>query len=405
MRKVFFWLHLSAGVVAGLIILIMSVTGVLLTYESQMIRWADGYSVAPPSPGTPRLGVDALTQRVHDAKGSWPSSVMLRADEAAPAEFAFGREGTVFVDPYTGAVLGTGSAKVRGFFRAVTDWHRWLSLSGESRGTGKAVTGASNLVFLFIVLSGIVLWWPSAFNVKQLRPITWFLGRAKGRARDFNWHHVFGIWALVPLVFVVASGVVISYPWANQLLQRAAGGAPQAGGPGGPGGERGGPPRQQGGPGGPGGPGAPGGRPGEGAAPRDVSLAGVDEAWRKAESQVPGWQTVSLRLPGNPNAPWSFSLDTSTGARRPDTRTTLTLDRQTGATITVEGYESVPAGRKAVGWNRFIHTGEAFGLIGQTIAGLASISAVMLVWTGIALSLRRFAAWRKRRARADAVAA
>ena len=102
-------------------------------------------------------------------------------------------------------------------------------LSGERRGTGKAITGASNLVFLFIVLSGLVLWWPSAFTVKQLRPITWFLGRAKGRARDFNWHHVFGIWALVPLVFVVASGVVISYPVGQPVAaasrgRRAAGG-------------------------------------------------------------------------------------------------------------------------------------------------------------------------------------
>ena len=33
LRSVFFWSHLFAGVVAGLIILIMSVTGVLLAYE------------------------------------------------------------------------------------------------------------------------------------------------------------------------------------------------------------------------------------------------------------------------------------------------------------------------------------------------------------------------------------
>jgi uncharacterized iron-regulated membrane protein len=53
-----------------------------------------------------------------------------------------------------------------------------------------------------------------------LRPITWFVGGLRGKARDFNWHHVFGFFAAIPLVFVVASGVVISYPWANQLLQQ-----------------------------------------------------------------------------------------------------------------------------------------------------------------------------------------
>jgi uncharacterized iron-regulated membrane protein len=130
-----------------------------------------------------------------------------------------------------------------------------------------------------------------------------------------------------------------------------------------------------------------------------VALAGLDAAWSRAEAQVAGWQSVSLRLPGGPDAPWAFSVDTSTGAKRPDTRTQLTLDRATGATIKVEGYEAVPAGRKAIGWNRFIHTGEAFGVVGQTVAGVASASAVMLVWTGIALSLRRLFAWRRRRTR------
>jgi uncharacterized iron-regulated membrane protein len=64
-----------------------------------------------------------------------------------------------------------------------------------------------------------------------------------------------------------------------------------------------------------------------------------------------------------------------------------------------EGYDAVPAGRKAIGWLRFIHTGEAFGVAGQTIAGLASLGGVMLAWTGVALALRRFGAWRRRRER------
>jgi uncharacterized iron-regulated membrane protein len=393
MRKVFFWLHLCAGVAAGLVILIMSVTGVLLTYEAQMIRWADGYRVAPPAPGAPRLGVEALTRRVHDARGAWPSTVTVRAEASAPVEFAYGREGTVFVDPYSGLVLGTGSARARAFFRGVTDWHRWLARSGDVRATGKAVTGASNLVFLFIVLSGLVLWWPGRFTARRLRPITVFVGGLRGKARDFNWHHVFGFWAAIPLVFVVASGVVISYPWANQLLQRVAGGGPAEGGGPPQGGRAEGQRGQRPGP------------PGAAEGPRgDVSLAGLDVAWANAAAQVPGWQSLSLRLPVTPDAPWSISLDTSSGARRPDTRTQLTLDRTTGATLGVEGHEAVPAGRKAIGWNRFIHTGEAFGLVGQTIAGLASLSAVMLVWTGLALSLRRFLGWRRRSERAAASA-
>lgn len=373
MRKALFWLHLCAGAAAGAVILVMSATGVLLTYERQITEWADGHRIVPPAPGAARLGVEALAARVFEARGAGASSLTLRTDPEAPAAFAFGRESTLFVDPYTGAVLGEGSKRARAFFRSVTDWHRWLGATGERRGAARAVTGAANLCFLFIVLSGIYLWWPSRLTARHLRPITLFKGGLRGKARDFNWHNVFGFWSALPLVFVVASGVVISYPWANALVQRLAGSAPDRGGarPGGPRGE----------------------------APLDpASLSGLDEAWARAEAEVPGWRSLTVRVKAAPGAPWVFSIDTSAGARRPDTRTQLTVDGETGSNLEREGYEAMPAGRRAIGWLRFIHTGEAFGVAGQTVAGIASLGGVMLAWTGVALALRRFAAWRRRRA-------
>lgn len=48
-------------------------------------------------------------------------------------------------------------------------------------------------------------------------------------------------------------------------------------------------------------------------------------------------------------------------------------------------------------WSRFVHTGEYYGVFGQTVAGVASAAGVMLVWTGISLVLRRFAARNVRR--------
>ncbi len=60
-RSLIFWLHLTAGVVAGTVVLVMSVTGVLLTYEKQMVAWAERSPLAaPPAPDAPRLSIDAL---------------------------------------------------------------------------------------------------------------------------------------------------------------------------------------------------------------------------------------------------------------------------------------------------------------------------------------------------------
>ena len=60
-RTLLFWLHLTAGVLAGAIVLIMSITGVALTYEKQVLEWDDRRAwSAPPSSGTaPLLARDA----------------------------------------------------------------------------------------------------------------------------------------------------------------------------------------------------------------------------------------------------------------------------------------------------------------------------------------------------------
>ncbi len=88
------------------------------------------------------------------------------------------------------------------FFRSVTDWHRWLGRSGDGRAAGRAVTGAANLAFLCLVLSGAYIWLPRMWTWRVLRGLMWFRSSASAKAREFNWHHVFGFWAAIPLVVV-----------------------------------------------------------------------------------------------------------------------------------------------------------------------------------------------------------
>jgi uncharacterized iron-regulated membrane protein len=185
LRKIIFWCHLPSGVVGGIVILNMCVTGALLTYEKQITAWADtrGYYAAPPA-GAQRLPVETLIAKTREARGTTPASLTLRADPAAPAEISFGRESTIFVNAYSGEALGEGSRKVRSFFRTVTDWHRWLGASGDNRNLARAVTGACNLGFLFLVCSGFYLWWPQKWSRKLLRNVTWFRRELPPRARD-----------------------------------------------------------------------------------------------------------------------------------------------------------------------------------------------------------------------------
>jgi uncharacterized iron-regulated membrane protein len=399
LRRVVFWAHLCAGVLAGVVVLLMSVTGVLLAYEKQMVRWADGFHAPPLAPGQSRLPLEDLVSRARAARpGARPGTVVVRRDPAAPVEIGYGRDGSLFVNAYTGEVLGSGSARARAFFRSVTEWHRWVAMKDQRRAVGKQITGISNLVFLFIVVSGFYLWWPRTWRWAQFRQVLWFRGGLRGKARDFNWHHVIGYWSLAPLLVIVWSGVVIGYPWASDLTYRLAGEAPPR------------PPAQ-------------GARteagPGR-TARADMATRSAADAARVpaaersdddtaamgayqpmgvlmalAQRRAGDWTILSARLPTPGEATLQVTIDTGTGAQ-PQKKSTLLVDRRTGAETKWEPFEAQSRGRQWRTWLRFAHTGEYYGVAGQTVAMIVTAGSVVLVWTGLALTWRRWCAWKAR---------
>lgn len=382
LRNLIFWCHLPVGVTAGLVILNMCVTGVLLTYEKQITAWADtrGYRSAPPAPEVRRLPVETLIAKAGEARGKSPTAVTLKSDPEAPAEVAFGREASsLFVNPYSGQVLGEGSQSVRSFFRGVTDWHRWLGAKGENRNVARAITGACNLGFLFLVISGFYLWWPRSWSWRSLRNVTWFRRGLPARARDFNWHNTIGFWSAGPLFIVVISAVVISYTWAGNLVYRIAGEAPPA-------------PRSN----------QP--QPASNARPESAQnpATNINSAWSVAEQKVNDWRSITLQLPTSAAAPLTFNIDRGNGGQ-PQKRAQLVLDSATGQIVRWEPFSSYTRGRRLRSILRFAHTGEVAGIVGQTIAGLVSTGGAVLVITGLALAFRRSYAWLSRRVRRERV--
>lgn len=377
-RKILFWSHLVCGVAAGLMIAIMSFTGAALTFEKDLIAWAerDARRVAAPATGTTRLGIDEAVARALAARPELRiNNALLSADPLDAIILALPANAMLAVNPYTGEVKDVTAPRMRAFMQTMRAWHLRLNFKAGPGNAGAMINSAANLLFVFLALSGLVIWWPRIWQWRVLRPSVWFSG-AKGKARDWNWHNVIGLWSLPMILVLAGTGVVLSYKWANTLVFQLAGETP--------------PPNL-----------APPALPPLNlpAPPAGAAVLTSDAAVAAVQKAYPEWSLVTVRFnPPRSSAP-------ATGAKPPRTlavvvkekapwprfnQPTVTLDAYSGEIVRTEGYATLSPGMQARRWLRLLHSGEAMGRFVQLLSGLACLGGCVLVYTGFALTWRRF---------------
>ena len=371
-RKVLFWMHLSVGCMVGLVIAAMSVTGILLAYERQITTWADAPAVTLKDRGTAPLPLDAVIAKLMAAGYGVPDQLTLHHDNRNRADARYGREKVLFVNLQTGDVTGESSKRTRAFFAETEQIHRFLGLGFKSV-IGKGLTGLANAAFLFMLLSGLFLWFPKIWSASSLRSRLLLRRGVTGRAREWNLHNVIGIWALLPLLLIVITGVVQSYPQIVGLLYRTPGGSSAPGSF-----KRQGPPFAQNGR----------GHRSSGNNDSDADYGPLNRIAAAAAQQDLQWKTVTIPVSSNRDRALVVSVDRSPGGM-PEKVSRLTFDEHTGVLIkTTRFMDSDPAGQLRAR-ARFLHTGEEFGVPGQTVAMLASLGAILLVWSGLSMALGR----------------
>ena len=344
-------------------IFIMCVTGAALSFEKNILEKVEAEHRRVP-PGEARLQPGQILAGVLSAKPeARPSAMAVQNDPGSAVTVSLGRDGQVFVDPYTGVITGEGNRSVRAFFTGATDLHRWLALSGDGRPWGKAITGACNLMFLGLAITGIYIWFPRRLTWQHLRPVMWFKRGGGGRSRDFNWHNTIGFWTSLVLIVLTLTASVISYSWASNLIYTLTGNEV---------------PRQN--------------QPAPNGSEQTKTPFSIpdnfDAMWAAAEVQSHGWKSISVRLPIGKDA--VFTIDEGRSLN-PFGRGTLTVESETAEVAKWEPYAEKNSAVQIRSWFRFTHTGESFGLIGQFIGFVACIGGAFLVYTGLSLALRRLA--------------
>jgi uncharacterized iron-regulated membrane protein len=225
MKTFFRNIHLYLSLAAGLVIAVVCFTGAVLVFEKemQMFIYPDRYLVQPASVRIPIENMMiALRKEVPEAD---ISSVKIYGDPARTVEFNYkleqgeqkagiekgktgGMSNMAFFNPYTGQVVGMQSQRSP-FFFTIFSLHRWL-LAGD---TGKLIVGISTSVFLFILLTGIILWWPQNKKViKHRLTLKWDAG---WKRLNHDLHIVIGFYTAIFLFIFAFTGLAWSFTWFN----------------------------------------------------------------------------------------------------------------------------------------------------------------------------------------------
>ncbi|OOQ61605.1 PepSY-associated TM helix domain-containing protein [Mucilaginibacter pedocola] len=219
-KKVINWLHLWLGIASGLILIVVALTGALLTFEDELepVLFRSSQVVTPAGQ---RLTVDSLVQVANTVfKDKKVSRLIIPAEADRSIEARIGEKKglkVAYLDPYTGNVLYKGKYDGQ-FFQQVRSLHRYLLLGP----TGKVITGISCSICLFLTISGLILWWPANKNaVKQRFKIKW---NAKGKRLNWDLHAVSGFYISIFLLLITLTGFVWSYDWAENLIYKLADG-------------------------------------------------------------------------------------------------------------------------------------------------------------------------------------
>ncbi|WP_026950471.1 PepSY-associated TM helix domain-containing protein [Algoriphagus mannitolivorans] len=232
-RKFFNDIHLYAGLISGLIVIAVCLSGTIYVYNTEIREAADSerYFVTPSGE---RKSLDELKSSVEASLQGEVVGVSVYQGADRTVQFNIKKEGeerpvTYFVNPYTSEILANNSEKTstEEFMGYMFSLHRWLLLdkieepildSMGNRDLGRFINGVATLLFLLGVITGLVIWFPQKVkNWKQGLKIKWS-GNWKRVNHDL--HNTLAFYSLIALFIMAATGPFWSYQWYREGWQK-----------------------------------------------------------------------------------------------------------------------------------------------------------------------------------------
>jgi uncharacterized iron-regulated membrane protein len=351
-------LHLWLGLSSGVVVFIVSLTGAIFTFQDEIRdltepwRKVEMQATAPLLPS--RLQAAALAQ--HPGVKKSTTWVTYYGPERSATVFFTDPAGAptqVYLNPYTGRVLHEQDLR-RHFFSIVQAIHMTLLLP---EAVAKWVVGGSVIIFVVMLGTGLVLWWPKRRQERRQRlTIKW---GARWRRINYDLHNVLGFYIASIGLVLALTGLFMIFPWLLDSAMLLANG----------------------------------GR----AYPQEKAVAKVDtlQAVTAAAQPLPDviYRTVQRRSPdaemmligpaGNGKDPaycWAYQR-----ALHYYHRDEYAFHPVSGRLLQARFHAGRSTGGKLSDMNYDLHTGQILGLGGKIVAFLASLISASLPVTGTLL--------------------
>ncbi|RYZ55092.1 MAG: PepSY domain-containing protein [Chitinophagaceae bacterium] len=355
-KKIVGKLHLWLGLTSGLLVVFLGITGCMLAFQKEIESFTLSYreikpeqkEMLPPSVlkeiGAAQLPGKHLHAVLYEGKARAAQVIFYQFE---PVEYYH----IVYVNPYTGNVIKVKDMN-KDFFRVVTMGHYYLWLPAH---IGQPIVASATLVFLVMMITGLVLWWPRNRGARKQRfSVKW---NARWRRKNYDLHNVLGFYATWVCIILALTGLVWGFQWFANGVHKGGGGSTSL----------------------------------EYIEPASdttksytLQQPGIDVIWERLKKEYPAAEILEVHVPETPASPIAANANPDASTYwKTDYRY---FDQYTLAELPAQSifgrFNEAVAADKLIRMNYDLHTGAIWGLPGKILMFFASLIAASLPITG-----------------------
>jgi uncharacterized iron-regulated membrane protein len=353
-KKVIGKIHLWLGLASGVVVLILGITGCILAFEVEIRNLTESFRKVPVEnkPYLPPSVLKATAEKYLVSKKALGIEYPGEGKAVMAAYYDEKNYELAFLNPYSGQLLKYKNMP-DDFFRIVLDGHFYLWLPHD---IGQPVAASATLIFLVMMITGLVLWWPKSKAARKQRfSIKW---NVRWRRKNYDLHNVLGFYMSWVAIFIAITGLVFGFQWfAKSLYWATSGGKAMVENK----------------------------HPVSDTTKTSAFASMPDHLWQQHKKEAGNNESLAVYFANLPTDPIEVIVNHRPGTY--DNADFYHYDQNTGKELQAAGsyngkFGNAALADKIVRMNYDIHTGAVLGLPGKLLAFFASLIATSLPVTG-----------------------